>query len=183
MNTAEHTPAGGLFDFIKDRCVIEGDCWNWQGALQSCGSTPTINMRNPVTGKRQVMSVRRATLLERYKNSPHVLKGKLATYSCGNAACVNPEHTHAVSRRALQTRLVQELGYLRNPMRTQKIAKLMRAKSPLTPALVAQIRADNSPQKQIAARFGVSQAAISKIKRWETWKDTANPFAQLGARL
>jgi hypothetical protein len=21
-----------LFDFIKDRCVIEGDCWNWQGA-------------------------------------------------------------------------------------------------------------------------------------------------------
>ena len=172
-----------LFDFIKDRCVIEGDCWNWQGALQSCGSTPTMHLRNPVTGKRQVMSVRRAALLEKHKDSPHVLKGKLATYSCGNAACVNPEHTHAVGRRTLQKRLVQELGYLQNPLRTQKLSKIMRDKSPLTPELVAQIRADDAPQKQIAARFGVSQAAISKIKRWETWKDTANPFAQLGARL
>jgi predicted XRE-type DNA-binding protein len=172
-----------LFDFIKDRCVIEGDCWNWQGALQSCGSTPTINVRNPVTGKRSVMSVRRAALLEKHKDSPNLLKGKLATYSCGNAACVNPEHTHAVGRKALQKRIVQELGYLQNPVRGQKIAKIMRAKSQLTPELVAQIRADDAPQKQTAARFGVSQATISKIKRWETWKDTSNPFAQLGARL
>jgi predicted XRE-type DNA-binding protein len=170
-----------LFDFIKDRCVIEGDCWNWQGALQSCGSTPTMNVRNPVTGKRGVMSVRRAILLEKHKANPHFLKGKLATYSCGNAACVNPEHTHAVGRKALQKRLVQELGYLQNPLRAQKLAKIMRAKSPLTPELVAQIRADESPQKEIARRFGVSQAAISKIKRWETWRDTANPFAHLGA--
>ena len=172
-----------LFEFIKDRCIIEGDCWNWQGALQSCGATPTINVRNPVTGKRCVMSVRRATLLEKHKDNPHFLKGKLATYSCGNASCVNPEHTHAVGRRALQQRLVHELGYLKNPLRMQKIAKLMRAKSPLTPELVAQIRADDATQKELAARFGVSQAAISKIKRWETWRDTANPFAQLGARL
>jgi predicted XRE-type DNA-binding protein len=86
-----------------------------------------------------------------------------------------------VGRKALQKRLVQELGYLQNPVRTQKISRLMRAKSSLNPELVAQIRADDAPQKEIAARFGVSQAAISKIKRWETWKDTANPFAQLGA--
>lgn len=170
-----------LFDFIKDRCIIEGDCWNWQGAMQICGSTPTMNVRNPVTGKRGAMSVRRATLLEKHKANPHFLKGKLATYSCGNAKCVNPEHTHAVSRRTLQKSLVKERGYLQCPVRAQKLAKIMRAKSPLTPELVAQIRADESPQKEIARRFGVSQAAISKIKRWETWRDTANPFAQLGA--
>ena len=76
-----------LFEFIKDRCIIEVDCWNWQGALQSCGATPTINVRNPVTGKRCVMSVRRATLLEKHKDNPHFLKGKLATYSCCNSAC------------------------------------------------------------------------------------------------
>lgn len=170
-----------LVDFIKDRCVIEGDCWNWQGAMQSCGSTPTIHLSHPITGKKAVMGVRRAILLEKHKDNPHFLKGKLATYSCGNSKCVCPEHTHAVARKTLQKRLVDELGYLQSPLRMQKLARALRAKSQLTPEMVAQIRADEAPQKETAARFGVSQAAISKIKRGATWKDYSSPFAQLGA--
>jgi len=170
-----------LFDFIKDRCVLEGDCWNWQGARQSCGSTPTMNVRNPATGKRQVMSVRRAILLEKHQGNHGFLKNKLATYNCMNPDCVNPDHTHAVTRASLQTRLAEEFGYHRNPLRNKKLSEIMRAKSVLTPDLVEQIRADESTQKDIARRFGVSQAAISKIKRGSTWKSHANPFAQLGS--
>jgi hypothetical protein len=79
-----------LIEKIKSRCIIEGDCWEWQGAFQSCGSSPMMNIKDPVTGKRKVQTVRRLILAERYVDKPHLLKGKFASYSCGNPKCVYP---------------------------------------------------------------------------------------------
>lgn len=170
-----------LLNLIKSKCEIEGNCWNWSGALQSCGATPTINIAHPITGKRVVMSVRRAILMERHKENLLLLRGRLATYKCGNPKCVNPDHTHAVTRSALQNRLAKEFGYHNSPVRKKKIADAMRAKSRLTMEIAEQIRQSKKTQRAMALEFGVSQGVISKIRRGQIWKDYSNPFSQLGA--
>jgi len=168
-----------LHDFIKDRCIIVGDCWEWQNAYQVCGATPTINTYDPVTGKRRVMSVRRLIMLDKYKANPGVMKNKLATYKCGNSCCVNPDHIELATRQKLQSRLTGLHKSQSNPVRNKLLADKSRLKSKLTEEKAQQIREAEGTQRQIAAQFGVSQATISCIKRGKTWRDYSNPFAQL----
>lgn len=151
----------------------EGECWNWTGALQSCGATPVMNW------KRKVQSVRRLIMLERGPNQPAMQ----ATYSCGNPLCVHPEHTTWAIRRTVQRRTTAEQGHQSNVLRCKKLSDKARAKGKLTLELATAVREAEGVQHEIAARFGISQATVSVIKRGKTWRTYgANPFAGLGAR-
>lgn len=162
-----------LIDTIKKHIVEEGDCWNWTGALQSCGSTPTMRWQGK-TG-----AVRRFILCERGPNQVAMF----ATYKCGNPQCVNPEHATWAARRTIQRRTTAELGHQSDLLRCKKLADKARAKAKLDMPTALAIREAEGVQHEIAARFGVSQATVSKIKRCETWRTYgASPFAGLGAR-
>ena len=158
-----------LIERIRKHIVEEGDCWNWTGALQSCGTVPTMNY------KRKVGAVRRFILLEQGVD----LSKRLATYTCGNPLCVNPEHVVPATRRAVQARNAKELGYLSNPVRRKKLSDNARKRAKLTPELARQVREAEGTQDEIAEQFGISQATVSVIKRGKTWKDYSNPFAGL----
>lgn len=162
-----------LIEMIKKHVVEEGDCWNWTGATQAGGCTPTMRW----DGK--IGAVRRFILLERGLNQPAML----ATYSCSNAMCVHPEHTTWAIRRTVQRRTVTELSYHSDVLRRKKLADKARAKGKLNDDLVAQIREAEGPQHKIGKSFGISQTTVSRIKRGETWRAYGgNPFAGLGAR-
>jgi hypothetical protein len=162
-----------LVDIITKHVVEDGDCWNWTGAMQSCGSTPTMNY------KRKVGAVRRFILLERGHNQP----GMVATYTCGNPLCVKPEHTTWAKRKTVQQRTTQEQGHQGDVLRCKKIADKARQNGKLNEELAAQVREAEGNQYEIAARFGISQATVSAIKLGKTWRSYAgNPFAGLGAR-
>ena len=151
----------------------EGECWNWTGALQTCGTTPVMRWQG------KVQSVRRAILLEHGPNQPHLL----ATYSCGNPMCVHPEHTMWAIRRTVQRRTTAEQGHQNNLVRCKKLADKARAKGKLTLELATAVREAEGVQHEIAARFGISQATVSAIKTGKTWRTYgASPFAGLGAR-
>lgn len=158
-----------LITQIRKHIVEEGDCWNWTGALQSTGTVPTMNY------KRKVGAVRRFILMEQGVD----LSKRLATYTCGNPMCVNPEHVAPATRRAVQVRSAKELGYQANPVRRKKLADNARKRAKLTPELARQVREADGTQDQIAEQFGISQATVSVIKRGKTWKDYSNPFAGL----
>jgi predicted XRE-type DNA-binding protein len=163
-----------LIDVITKHVVEDGECWNWTGALQSCGATPAMNY------KRKVGAVRRFILLER---GPAPAGRPIATYTCGNPLCVHPEHTDWSKRKAVQQRTTQEQGHQNVAVRNKKIADKARQRAKLTLELAQQVREAEGFQHEIAARFGISQATVSSIKLGKTWRSyTNNPFAGLGAR-
>lgn len=161
-----------LIERIRSRIVEEGDCWNWTGAMQSCGVSPVMNW------KRKIGSVRRFILYERGGNQPRLI----ATYNCGNPMCVNPEHTVWTTRGKVQRRTTVEQSYQNNVIRRKKLSDKARAKGKLTLELATEIRTLDGNQHQIAAQYGISQATVSAIKRGKTWQSYGgNPFAGLGA--
>lgn len=158
-----------LIERVRARCEEWGDCWEWSGALQSCGVTPMINYRG------RVVSVRRLIA----EQQGHDLAGRVATYGCGNALCVNPEHVVVMTRKKLSKKSSAEQKYHANPVRMKRLSDKARAHSKLNWELVCQIREATGTQREIAERFGISQATVSVILRGITWREYTNPFAQL----
>lgn len=172
-----------LLDAIHAHAVIDIDsgCWNWKGAVQNKAGdpVPVLNWRGSVN------SVRRLILLERFTAElGNLLKGrkKVATYSCGNPSCVNPDHTILSSRKSVQKRTAQAQTWRFDPMLQRKRSEFAREKfGKLDEAKAEAIRLDTRAQSQIAIDYGVSQATVSSIKRGRTWKtyDNTNPFRGL----
>lgn len=152
---------------VQARCIEVGDCWEWQGATNSC-STPVFRWGG------KTASVRRVLLVE-YRGVS--LNARVATYKCGNSMCVNPEHIESITRTRLSKRAAVSIPT--NMLWQSKLASHARKRSRLTPELVAEIRAAEGTQRQIATQFGICQATVSYIRANKVWRDYTNPFAQL----
>lgn len=158
-----------IIDMIKERTIEIGDCWEWQGALQSCGTTPTIRHKN------RTMAVRRLIM----EVQGYALESKVATCTCGNHLCVNPEHIEVITRKKLTKRVASQIRRSVSVIRMAKISSVARQHAKLNEQLAEEIRQAEGTQREIAKRFKVSQATVSVIKRGLTWRDYNNPFAQL----
>ena len=160
-----------LIEKIQRHVTLDGECWQWHGCMQ--GATPTMNHGG------KVANVRRLVLIER--GVP--MKGYIATYTCGNPACVNPEHTGRSNNTQLNRRIVADMSSATNTLRSKRIAETMREKhAKLSQADVDQIRASDEKQKDLATRYGVSEGRICRIKRGEVWRTfSASPFSGLFA--
>lgn len=163
-----------LLERIKGKVIEVGDCWEWQGSLQSKSPTPTMNFNHRVKPVRRHLAEAMGLKLD----------GKLATYRCGNPLCVHPDHIVVITRKRLQQRIAKEQMHQLNPLRRKQISDSARKHAKLTLEQANAIRDAEGTQREIAERFGVSQATVSVIKRNVTWRDYTNPFTQLfgGAR-
>lgn len=162
-----------LIERIRRHIEEVGDCWEWTGALQPNSPCPVMRF------KQRTSQVRR--FIAEFQGKQ--VMGKFATCKCRNQLCVNPDHVMVVTRKRLQELVAQERQYQSNPVRMKKIADKARQRSKLTPEVVEQIKSAEGTQRVIAAQFGITQAAVSSIKRGRTWKEYSNPFAGLyGAR-
>jgi len=163
-----------LIERITTHVIEDGECWNWTGALQTCGATPVMRWQG------NTQAVRRLILLEQ---GPAPSGKLLATYTCGNPMCVHPDHVAWAKRKVVQQRTTREQGHQRDMLRCKKLADNARQRAKLTLELAQQVREAEGNQYEIAARFGISQATVSSIKLGKTWRSyTGNPFAGLGAR-
>tara|TARA_R110002126_G_scaffold267214_2_gene410630 strand:+ start:232 stop:735 length:504 start_codon:yes stop_codon:yes gene_type:complete len=158
-----------LINYVKKRSEEIGDCWEWTGALQQCGTTPTMRYQQ------QTISVRRLLLMGQGLD----VAGKVATSSCGNKLCVNPDHLELITRKRLTKRIAANFANSISLMRKAHISISMRQRSKLTAALADEIRQSDGKQRDIAKRYGVSQTTVNGIKNGRTWRDYLNPFAQL----
>ena len=158
-----------LVEKIQAHSVACGDCWEWRG----CMNGPVPSMKHG--GK--VANVRRLVLIER--GVP--MKGHIATFTCGNPKCVNPEHTARSTRAQMNRRIIAGMSGATNTLRAKRIAEAKReTHAKLTQVEVEQIRASNDRHEDLAKRFGVAKSLIGRIKRGEIWRTfSASPFAGL----
>ena len=160
-----------LIEKIQRHVTIEGECWEWQGCMQ--GSVPMMKHKgNP-------NNVRRLVLIER--QIP--MTGFIATYTCGNAKCVNPDHTGRSTRAQMNRRIMADMNTATNTLRIKRIAEIKRrTQAKLSQADVDQIRASDEKPQALAERFGVNKSLICQIRRGEVWRTySASPFAGLFA--
>jgi hypothetical protein len=158
-----------LVEYVKTRSEEVGDCWEWQGALQACGTTPMMRHQS------KTISVRRLIMQDQGLE----VEGKVATCTCGNHLCVNPEHLELITRKKLTKRVAPMLRRSVSMLRKSKISIMARHRAKLTVEMAEEIRQAEGKQRDIAKRFGVSQATVSVIKRGLAWRDYNNPFALL----
>lgn len=121
------------------------------------------------------MSVRRLIM----EVQGYSLESKVATCTCANHLCVNPEHIEVITRKKLTKRVASQIRRSVNVVRMAKISSIARQHAKLNEQLAEEIRQAEGTQREIAKRFKVSQATVSVIKRGLTWRDYNNPFAQL----
>lgn len=162
--------------YLRLRTACEGDCWNW---LSTTDRTTPV-MRDPLTHGRTV-NVRRFTLELMGRKMARLL----ATVSCGNLRCVNPDHLVAVTRKTLQRMTAERNPYAQNPARNAKISKAKRARSRHSTEVIAQVVASTAPTRQIAREYGMAQATVQYWKRNASRRELdgrASPWAGLGGR-
>ena len=163
-----------FLELLEKNSEEVGDCWEWTGALQVRSPTPVMRFQQQTNQVRRFIAQAKGRQLD---------GDRLVTCKCRNELCVNPEHVVVITRKRLQELLAKEHKHQANPVRMKKLADKARSKSKLNPELVEEIRNAEGPQREIAKRYGITQAAVSSIKRGRTWKDYTNPFAGLfGAR-
>lgn len=142
---------------LKDRLLSKigvaapSGCWEWSGAK--------------ITGYGVIRVDRRNKLAHRASYEIHcgaIEPGLNVCHRCDNPLCINPEHlflaTHAGNMADKVAKNRQSRGEGR------PLAKL-------TNADVLEIRAASGiPQSALAARYGIGQNIISRIRTGKRWK-------------
>lgn len=159
-----------FIDWVRDRSIEVGDCWEWQGYFTPHGKTPVSKRKNKHISVRRVMAVELGLIDKRSL--------KVTGVRCRNWRCVNPEHLQVMTRqvfikRALENRSGGKL------MASRKAADHRRKRAKLTIDQVRAIRASDVSCSQLGAQYGVSGATISLIKRGRIWKEYGSVFANL----
>lgn len=126
------------------------ECWEWKAPTTTY---PGYNIR----AKKRCYRANRIAYALFYGYCPPLD----ICHHCDNIRCVNPHHLFAGSDQ---------------DNTEDKIAKGRHAhgethgNAKLTDAMVLEIRASNKPARELAARYGVGEQAVSCARRGKTWK-------------
>lgn len=143
--------------FRWDRVQVAAGCWPWLGSVNRWGYGDCV-----YEGKR--MNASRAAYAATY--GP-IAPGLVICHSCDNPLCCNPAHLRADTQAS-------NLAECRAKGRARYClgADHHRATAKLTPERVTEAKrlyASGVTQTEIARRFGVHSATISRTVRGENW--------------
>lgn len=162
-------------DYIKARCIEEGDCLIWQGAVGDAGYPIMKRYGGPC------LLVRRVVVgLDGREPKPR----QPVTCTCDDKRCVAPDHLKLSTWSKVGKKAAAK-GAFSSKARGSKIAASRRESSgvKLNADIARTIRESTESGPVLAARYGVNKSRINAIKRGDAWKDyTPSPFAGLGAR-
>lgn len=145
----------------------DGDCLRWLGSC--CNGHPAVR----IDGK--------TVLVRRVLMQPG--PGKIARCTCGTDDCINPEHLTVTTYRAVAKQL-GALGVMSGPVRSARIAAVKRAgkQARITQETARAIRDSDETGRVLAARYGIAEATVSKIRLGQVRREFAgNPWRGLGA--
>jgi hypothetical protein len=161
-----------LLERIYSRCIEDGDCLIWQGAVTESG------MPFMAHGGKVKAMVRRVLYVELHGSIP---EGRLITPTCGHKRCLAEHHLQALTPKRSKEIAVRKGAY-KNPARHRKAVLTMRAKSHITEEIVQAIR--NAPTSRAAhEQTGASLPYCYAIRDGVRRADMASPFAGLGSRV
>lgn len=169
-------------DRIKAACIIDEDtgCWHWTGCLSN-GKWPRVYAPNHSKpgSPMEVQTGRRAVW--------HIVTGKAIPKDhrvhgrCTDPQCLNPEHMRCGPASEWGKHLQRTGIYKGKATRVLANRAIGRARSVLTPELIAEITASHETGEALAARLGLSRQIVSKARRGKAraFHALANPFAGL----
>lgn len=134
-------------------------CWEWQGAIDRYGYGTLYVRRGSVKGPRMRRGAHRiAALLMGVAPRNHARL--MASHTCRNPACVNPDHIEWVPAQ-----------YRRSPRGSQHGgAKL---NEDVVGAIRQEYRAHGLTMQALADKYDVCKSTISSIVNGVTWSHTA----------
>lgn len=153
---------------VMSRVIEVGNCLEWTGAY---------SVRVPaIAWKGKQMNVRRALAIDLQLLSG-CCANKVAVVCCGNWRCVAPDHVRVITRKKLQQQTANAGHHASQIIANCKRSRSARRRAKLTEKQVAEIREAQGTQRELAKRFGVSQATIFAIKKGNVWRDYTSPFS------
>jgi len=158
-----------LMDKIRSRCVEEGDCLLWPGAINDRGPVATVAQKQ--------LSLRR--VVWEHAHGRAWQSDRVASVSCENANCLNHEHIVPVTRSHLVSRTNKRHNSI---ARAARVAAGKRKSSKLSDAGVLDIRTSEERTEVLAKRWDVSEAYVRMLKRNEFRHDFSSPYHQLQGR-
>ena len=157
---------------IHALCIEDGDCLVWTRSC--CNHHPAMRIDN------KTVLVRRVLWTELHGGIP---EGGVLRMTCNTHKCVHQDHMELTSYKKIAVQL-GAIGVMSGPVRSAAIARTKRkTQAKLTEEAVRDIRSSEETTIVLAARHGVSQAHVSKIRKHKAWRDFSSPFSGLGARL
>jgi hypothetical protein len=134
------------------------ECWPWMAARLESGHGITT-----VRGIRARTAHRIAWTLT---NGPPKSDAALVCHTCDNPPCCNPRHLYLGDNRANMLDM-----YRRG--RVQRLRGEGHPMAKLTERDVREIRTSTESSTEVAARYGVTIAAVSRIRLRRCWKHVA----------
>lgn len=138
----------------------ESECWEWFGVVLNGGYG---QIRSGGKSGKHIQAHR----LSYEINKGKIPDGLVVMHMCDNRKCVNPYH---LQLGTYKDNAQDCWGKGRGVINVIARPGEMNGRAIVSESDVRYIRSSNDPIKEIAARYGMSNRAISKIRQRLTWK-------------
>lgn len=149
-----------------------GGCWLWSGSTGSCGYGAL-----KVGGA----TIRAHRVSYALHNGPipagDGYHGTCVLHRCDVRACVNPAHLFLGTQGENSADMARKGRAVANVMPGEQ-----HPRAKLTPQIVLAIRRGTENQREVAARYGVHQVTVSKIRLGKVWTHIVDQEAAPCAR-
>lgn len=132
---------------------MDGECWLWVGAHHRFDGYGQVKRRGKI--------IQAHRLSWELHNGP-VPDGECVLHSCDTPACVNPAHLFTGTH-------IDNMADMAAKGRTHLPKGEGNGRAKLTTQDVIDIRASDESCRDLADRYGVRSAAISKVRTGERW--------------
>lgn len=173
MNTGARTWT--LQKLLDERCVEVGNCFEWQGNLNSAGHPMMSYLGKPTLARRVAWCLARDLSLGD-------IKGARMWNTCANKVCINPACTRAGMYKAMAAALVKQGRYKSSLAKRVRCAQAKRAASTLTMDDVRTIRAElaaGTRRADLATRYKKSDSLIDRIAAGDVWRENVLPTSSI----
>lgn len=159
-------PVPAIERFRAKYDVAPSGCWLWTGPLLSDGYGTFFTGRSKPNG--QPVNARAHRWSYEHFVGP-IPEGKLVCHRCDTPLCVNPDHlflgdpgANSADMRAKGRSPKATNGHAKlRPEQVEEIRSLYQQR--------AKFKVGHPTQRELAARFGITQSQVSKIIRGSSW--------------
>lgn len=155
-----------LLGRILEKCVEDGDCLMWQGAMAD-GSCPSIKVGGKARNARR--------LYYELTTGRPLPAGKVASATCGCGRCLS--HVKPQTIAQVLAGAVERGAY--GVRHAAKVAATKRKSAKFSEEVIRRVRESDEVGTKLAAEIGMDQSYLSRVRRGMARKDYANPFASL----